>query len=215
MPTPPATIANMSVSATQLASVFNVTSAHVRALTKEGTLRCRKVNGTRYRYKLGESVRAFAKHREQAAKRSTTSDDRAYGSGRARRMNAMADMAELELKAKQGEYLYKPAVEFHLSMLLRNCRDRLLAIPSRTMFQLVGRTDAKDCNKIVGTEVDLALNEIADQRCFDWARMRKDEIAYLQSEGYTEEQAIETVDESERRRKARETERNGETPDSL
>jgi hypothetical protein len=111
--------------------------------------------------------------------------DDGYNKARARRMEALATKEELSLAAKRGEYLYKPHVEFHFSMLLRNCRDRILAIPSRTMHQLVGQTNTMECNKIVGTEIDLALNEIADGKCFDWPRMRKEQTAYLESQGYS------------------------------
>jgi phage terminase Nu1 subunit (DNA packaging protein) len=203
MPKAKVTLANMTVSASELAGVLGVTDHNVRLLTREGVLKGQKHHGTRYRYKLAESVRCFVKHREQAAKRGTTSADLAYSSARARKMAAAASLIELQLAAQRNEYLYRRDVEFHLSMLLRNCRDRLLAIPSRTMHALVGRTDAKDCNKIVGDEVDLALNEVADRKCFDWQRMKREQIVFLQGEGFSEDQATEIADDMERKRKAR------------
>jgi phage terminase Nu1 subunit (DNA packaging protein) len=194
----------------QLAEVLGVTPRQIDRLRASGVLkpvRC-KAKG---RYRLGDSVQSYLRYRDQYVTERLKVADDAYNKARAKRMAAMGAMAELELSAKRGQYLYKPDVEFHLSTLLQNCRDRILAIPSRTMHSLVGRTNAMECNKIVGDEVNLALNEIADQRCFDWQRMRKDQIAFLQGEGFSEEQAEEMAGEMQRRREAR-ADRNGEMP---
>jgi phage terminase Nu1 subunit (DNA packaging protein) len=166
----------------------------------------------KWRFRLGESVQAYLRHREKYVTERLQIKDDAYGAARVRKMEAAASMLELQLAAQRGDYLLKRDVEFHLSTLLRNARDRLLSIPSRCMYQMLGLSDAKVANRILTSEVETALTEVADRKCFDWARMRKEQIAFLQEEGFTKEQAIEMANETDRLREAR-TDRNGESPE--
>jgi phage terminase Nu1 subunit (DNA packaging protein) len=164
------------------------------------------------RYRLGASVQAYIRHREKYVTERLQIKDDAYNKARVRKMEAAASLIELQLAAQQGEFLLKRDVEFHLSTLLVNCRNRILSIPSRCMFQMLGLSDAKVANRILTSEVETALNEIADRKCFDWQRMRREQISFLQSEGFSKEQATEIAEDMERKRKAR-ADRNGESPD--
>jgi hypothetical protein len=193
----------------QLGQVIGKTSRQVERLAASGILkpvRC-KLKGSR-RYRLSAAVQAYLAYREKYVTERLKLADDGYNKARARRMEALAGKEELSLAAKRGEYLYKPDVEFHFSMLLRNCRDRILAIPSRVMYELAGQTNPRKCNLIVGTECDLALNEIADRKCFDWERIRREIHAYMEGQGFPPETAEETAEEMVNRSQNR----NGERP---
>jgi len=178
-----------------LGEILGQTDRHVRRLVKDGVLECPRTKLHGMHFRLADSVQRFVKYRCDLAAKEAESRNGEYEKARTRKAQAAAAMMELQLATKRGEYLYKPDVEFHLSMLLRNCRDRILAIPSRTMHQLLGRTNPMECNKIVGDELNLALNEIADQKCFDWARMRREQTAYLREQGMPDDEIESILDE--------------------
>jgi phage terminase Nu1 subunit (DNA packaging protein) len=187
MPTVSLASAKAICSALQLGEILGVTERRVRQLTTDGVLKCTRTKLSAMHYQLADSVQRFLKYRCDLVTEQCAAGNGEYEQARTRRMKAAASMAELELQAKQGFYLRCDDVEFHLTLLLRNMRDRILAIPSRTMHQLVGRTSAMECNQIVRTEIDVALNEIADRKCFDWARMQKEQTAYLREQGFPED----------------------------
>jgi phage terminase Nu1 subunit (DNA packaging protein) len=192
----------------QLAEVLGVSDRQIDRLVVDHVLkpaRC-KLRGKHFR--LSAAVQSYLAHRERYVTERSAGSNGAYDAARTRRMAAIASREELRLAAEQGEYLHKPELEFHFGMLLRNCRDRILAIPSRTMHQLAGQTDARECNRIIGAECNLALNEIADGKCFDWQRMRREARAYLQEQGFPPDEAAKTADEMVSRRR----DRNDELP---
>ena len=189
----------------QLAGVLGVSDRQIDRLVIDHVLkpvRCR-LRGKHFR--LAAAVQTYLAHRERYVTERSAGTNGAYDAARTRRMAAIALREELRLAAEQGEYLHKPELEFHFSMLLRNVRDRILAIPSRTMHQLAHQTDAKECNRIIGAECNLALNEIADRKCFNWERMRKETRVFLQEQGFPDDEADRIADEMV-------SERNGKQP---
>jgi phage terminase Nu1 subunit (DNA packaging protein) len=180
---PTVTLANTICTAAELSEVLGVTDRRVRQLTHDGVLKCaRSKNGVgRYRYRLADSVQRFVSYEKESATELVKHDDDDYNRARGKRMAAMAALAELELAVKRGEYLRKDDVGFWVTLMIRNFRDRCLAIPSRTMFQLVGLTDAREANKVVGNEINIALTELSETKlreCF-----KEEREAYLESQG--------------------------------
>jgi len=78
----------------------------------------------------------------------------AYVEARARRMRAAAEAAELELQVKKGTLYRQDDLEFGLGLMLRNTGNRLLAVPSKVMHALVGRTNATGTNEIVRVAIE-------------------------------------------------------------
>jgi len=93
------TLANTICTALELAEVLGITDRRVRQLTKDGVLeRARsKLNGMHYR--LGESVQRFVKYKCDLVSEECEATNGVYDNARAKRMAAMAALAELELAA--------------------------------------------------------------------------------------------------------------------
>jgi phage terminase Nu1 subunit (DNA packaging protein) len=186
----------------QLAEVIGVTSRQIERLAVDGVLkpvRC-KLRGKHFR--LASAMQAFLAYQKRYVTEQVSSSNGEYEKARTRKAQAAAAMMELELAIKRGEYLYKPDIEFHLGMLLRNCRDRILSIPSRLGHVLRGKTTFREVHDPIEAEVRLALNEIADKKCFDWDRIRRESRAYLRAQGMPDDDIESMLDEQARRRKS-------------
>jgi phage terminase Nu1 subunit (DNA packaging protein) len=88
-------------------------------------------------------------------------------------MRALAQVETLRAREKRGALVKLATVEFWLGLLLRSCRDRLRAIPSRTMHRLTGMIDACAINQLLQKEIDAGLNAIVDT---DWRERFSKEI---------------------------------------
>jgi len=79
-----------------------------------------------------------------------------------RERSAKAQIAEIELKAKQGIMVEVAKVNAILDKIITNCRARLLSIPSKTAAQVVDAKNAKDANTIIEREIYEALHELSN-----------------------------------------------------
>ena len=155
---------NVLCSAATLAGVLGVTDRRVRQLVKDDVLKVTrsKLNGMHFR--LGESVQAFVKHRCEIVSKQCGATNGEYEAARARRMLAVAKHEELALAVKQGEYLNRDNVGFCLGQMLTNCRNSLLAVPSKVMRNLLGIIDAREANRIVDDAIRAALTEASETK---------------------------------------------------
>ncbi|SRR6266542_2011673 len=169
--------ANAICTAQELAGVLGVSDRRVRQLVQEGVLKCARTKRGGMHFRLGDSVQRFIEHRCAITEEQFEAVNGEYEQARTRRMNAIAEQSELELQARKGKLHRQDDLDYLVALRLRNFRDRCLAIPSRVMHILQGKT-AKEINKIVSTEVCLALNELADF----WGGEHKEERdRYLES----------------------------------
>lgn len=151
----------------------------IQRLVKSGVIRLAKDRQRRQlkgRFVLGDCIPRICEHlRDQM----TAADPNAaaYAEARARRMQCVAEVAELELKQKKRELHHARDVEFVLSLMIRNARDRLRAMPSRTMFMVQGKAPP-EINRLIAGEIDTALNELADETDLS-AKFRRETDAYL------------------------------------
>jgi phage terminase Nu1 subunit (DNA packaging protein) len=177
--------ANAICSALQLGEILGVTDRRVRQLTKDGVLKCArtKLNGMHYR--LGESVQRFLKHRDDCLSTQFDKNEGDYEMARARRMRAAAESAELDLAVKKGFYHRADDIEFCVTQMLTAAKQRLLAIPSRVMHPLVGRTNPRETNQIVDDEIRLALTELSEGKFKNSLSYRRAHTAYLKSRGFS------------------------------
>jgi excisionase family DNA binding protein len=185
----------------QLAGVLGITTRHTERLIAEGVfkkMRSTKLRGRHYR--LSDSVRAYVRYQREVLKaQHRNGSNGEYDTARAKRMAAMASMAELELKAKQGFYFRRDDLDFHITQMITACRQRLLAVPSRVMHQLVGVTDARRANQIVDDDIRLALTEFSEGKWKQTIEFLEAEAAYLRSQGLSDDN-IEKMQDRERRR---------------
>jgi len=205
MPTIVSANANKLCSAAGLAEILGVTDRRVRQLVRDGILKSAqsRLNGMHFR--LAESVQRFAKYKCDLVSEKLEASNGEYDRARAKRMAAMAAMAELELKAKQGFYFRRDDIDFHLTHMITACKQRLLAIPSRVMHRLLGLTNAREANQIVDDEIRLALTEVSEAKWKNTVEFLQAQAAYLREQGLQDDEIEKMRDERERRR-------NGEKP---
>lgn len=185
------TDANALCTTTTLGEVLGVTDRRVRQLTKDGVLKCARTKLAGMSYHLGDSVQRFLKHQRQIVSKQCGANNGEYEAERTRRMRACASMAELELKAKQGLYLNRDDVGFSISQMLVNCRNRLLAVPSRLMHRMLGLTDAREANRLMDDEIRLALTEVSEGKFRQSLAFKRAEAKYLRSQGFDDATIVE------------------------
>jgi len=205
MPTIVLANADAICSAAVLGEIVGVSDRRIRQLTREGILKTARSKLNGMHYKLGESVQRFVKYQCDLASEEAESHNGAYEAARTRRMEASAAMTELELKAKQAFYFRRDDLDFHITSMITACRQRLLAVPSRTMFQLVGVTDARKANQIIDDEIRLALTQFSEGKWKQTVEFLEAEATYLRGQGLPDDE-IEKMQDRRRNR-------NGETPD--
>jgi phage terminase Nu1 subunit (DNA packaging protein) len=193
----------------QLASVLGVSSRQVDRLVVDKVLkpvRC-KLRGKHFR--LSASVQSYLAHRERYVTARAKANDDAYIVARAKRMEALAAKEQLSLAAMKGDYFRRDDLNFHITQMITACRSRLMAVPSRVMFQLVGVTDSRKANQIVDTEIRRALLEFSEGKWRKTVEFLKAEAAYLRAQGLPDDEIEKLHDERDRREAQ---ERNGELP---
>jgi phage terminase Nu1 subunit (DNA packaging protein) len=146
-----------------LAALTMLSERQIQRLTAQGIFRRarnRQGQSMNGRYVLGEAIPAYIEHLRTSIEGDAL--ETAYQKARARRMRAAAEGMELELQVKKGKLHRQDDIEFCLSLMLRSFRDRCLAIPSRVMRSLIGLTNSREANRIVGAEIEIALNELSN-----------------------------------------------------
>jgi phage terminase Nu1 subunit (DNA packaging protein) len=166
----------------QLAGVLGVSDRQIDRLVIDHVLKPVRSRLRGKHFRLSASVQAYIAHRERYVTERKNANDDSYNAARTRRMVALAKQEELSLAAKEGEYLYKPHLEFYLTQMLTACRQRILAIPSRAMHS-VAHKPAPECNRVLTDEVYSALTEISDARWKDAAWFKKNQRDFLRREG--------------------------------
>ncbi|MDM0113514.1 hypothetical protein QTI66_15245 [Variovorax sp. J22R133] len=140
-----------TVTTGELASILGVSERRVRQLAELGTLERLE----RGRYRLGASIRALI--------------DEAGGSGsalnraRTSKLQAEAEMAQLELAKARGEVA--PIDTFaraqaHVATIIRT---GMLNIPQRVVSQLLGESDEARFKDVLRQEITVALTSARDE----------------------------------------------------
>lgn len=81
---------------------------------------------------------------------------------RAKLAAAQRQQIELKMAAQRGELLPAAEVEATWTRHIMAARSRLLAIPGRVAFAVVGQHDVRDIERIIRDEVHRALHELSD-----------------------------------------------------
>jgi hypothetical protein len=94
-------------------------------------------------------------------------------------MRCLAESERLSLQFKKGEFFRREAVEFWTCLLLKNVRDRVLAIPSRTSRLLLHKTDLIEANQILDAACREALTEASETNLME--RFKEETKRYLRA----------------------------------
>lgn len=154
--------ADVHCSPNVLAAVIGISTRHLRRLTVEGILPLVRRNGKKPRYQLDESVKRFLKYQRDYIAATMSSADGEYRDARTRRMSALAQNEELEVKLKQGELLYRDDVDFWITNVLTAFKSRIQSIPSRVSRLVLGKSDLRVVHDVIETETNLALTELSN-----------------------------------------------------
>lgn len=84
-----------------------------------------------------------------------------YHGARARRETAEAKLAELKVAEAEGQVVRVAAVETWWIGSVRNCRQRLLSIPSRLAATVIGVKTAAEAHALIEAAVYEALEELS------------------------------------------------------
>jgi phage terminase Nu1 subunit (DNA packaging protein) len=139
-----------------LAKLFGATVQHINDLARKGVVK-RTAQG---RFDLKESVRGWAKYKEQLILAKAGSPG-TYAAAKTRRALADAQKAEIDLAEKLGKLVEAETTERVLSQLLGIIRQRLLALPSRIAPRIFRLNTATESEALLKHEIRTLLEYIA------------------------------------------------------
>lgn len=152
----------MIVDAQQLADIYGVTKNNVYLWIKEG---CPvQALGEKGKSKYEFNTRDVFKWREKRAiKMATLSNDQiTKEEAQRRKLSAEAALSELELAKKKGEVAEIEEVERTMSSQFAEVRSSLRKVPERCVIRLLGETDEARVKEVILSEIDSALELLAN-----------------------------------------------------
>jgi hypothetical protein len=165
MPTKKYQVLQEIVSVQELATMFAISERQVQRLTAQGTLglatdaKGKNIPG---RYVVGEAVSRYVKHLRASIAESP--QQKLYANARMRRMVALAEHEELEMKLRRNELHRADHIAFALTTMFSYIKQRMLAIPSRVSHGLVRATDFKTVYTTINDEIRACLTEISEAK---------------------------------------------------
>ena len=171
---------NEKITAHDLSAMLNISEMAIRRLRVQGVLPLAR-NSRRQviagRYVLGETISRYVKHLRDST--ADNPNEALYTTARARRMQALAQREELNLKLRAGELHSSDDVAFIMNSMLTYFKQRVMAIPSRNSRLCVGKS-FREIYDLQMTEIELALRELSG---YDKARFSAQNRKHLEDEG--------------------------------
>ena len=139
-----------------IARFLNLTERRVQQLARDGII----PKPEKGKYDLVRCVQQYVQYLQ----------DRAYGSGvsaqdthheRARLIKAQADKTELEVATMRNQLVAIESVETDWLQHISACRMRLLALPTKTAFQIAVMTEPAEIERFLKHSIYEALTELA------------------------------------------------------
>lgn len=143
-----------NVSAVELAQWIDLSDKRVFQLAKEGVV----VRVGRNRYDLQQSIINYIKYLRAQAQDTTLSlqDERA-------KLTALkSEREQLELDIRRGDYIKSSDVEQEAAETAQSVRDNLQTVADRISSLVAPITDAQQVHKIINSEIQIALNNLAN-----------------------------------------------------
>ena len=159
------------VTVADLATLLVMSERQIQRLTVQGILRRAKdKNGQllRGRYVLGDAVSRYVEHLRDSLLADPSGE--AYNQARARRMQAAADQAQLQLGRESGELIRRDDVIREIGPMLIVIKNHVLAIPSRLARAMLGLTEFAKSYQLLDDACRGALREASE---FDVTKLGK------------------------------------------
>ena len=147
----------MNVNQKELATILGITSRRVRQLREEGFFSFAE-NGKKY--SLEKCVQEYIEYKVKAETNSGTSID--VEREKAEHEQIKKNISKLKLRKLKKELHEASDVEFFLSEMLINFRNRLLSIPSKVAVQILGEEDVNRIIEILQKEMYETLDELSE-----------------------------------------------------
>ena len=153
-----------TITTSQLGQVLLLSPRRIQQLIDEGVI-TRAIDPEtgaelRGRFYLVQAVNAYVRYLRNQIDSSDGSETK-FLDARSRRMIAVAERAELQLRVLKGKLHRAEDVEYFMSNRDSAIRARLLAISSRITRLLVGQTDPVGIRAIIDTEILAVLDELS------------------------------------------------------
>lgn len=161
-------MASTLVPVATIAKILNLTPTRVQQLAKDGII----PKSSHGQYELIGTVTNYIKYLQERVPGgggSKTSAD--ISTERARLLKAQADMVEIELAEKNGELVSVSDVEADWMGMVNACRSKLLAIPTKSAYQIAHLNDSHEIEKYLKRTVYEALEELATYEPKDTAEL--------------------------------------------
>lgn len=143
------------ISRSDLIAKFGIDKDSLTNWKKEGLPVHKKGAGRRPDVYILEDVEAWC----SANKKIFGKED--YNAARTRKERALASMAELDLQEAEGKLVKLDAITTEFEKQLINCKQRLLAVPSKVAGIVIGISDINIIKDIVEKEIHTALEELS------------------------------------------------------
>jgi len=140
-----------------IAKLLLLTDRRVQQLSKEGVI----PKSARGRYELAPSVQGYVRYlQERSIGRESAPED--YHTEKSRLVKLQADKAQFEVDELTGKVVRSEDVEHAWSVMISDCKSRLLSIPSKAAPLVSSEDSSPACQNIIDEMVREALQELSE-----------------------------------------------------
>lgn len=147
----------MEVNQSELANILGITNRRVRQLKEEGFFQL--VENSR-KYRLESCVQEYIAYKVKAEMGKGTSEE--IDKIKAEHEVVKKDISKLKLRRLRKELHEARDVEFFLSNMLVNFRNKLLSVPSKVAVQIIGEEDVNRITELLKREMVETLEELSE-----------------------------------------------------
>ena len=147
----------MEVNQSELANILGITNRRVRQLKEEGFFQL--VENSR-KYHLESCVQEYIAYKVKAEMGKGTSEE--IDKIKAEHEVVKKDISKLKLRRLRKELHEASDVEFFLSNMLVNFRNKLLSVPSKVAVQIIGEEDVNRITELLKREMVETLEELSE-----------------------------------------------------
>jgi len=143
----------LQINATQLSHVLGLSAARVSVMEKKGIIR-RAADG---KFSLCEAVRAYVDTKKQ---KKGDAAETVYDSARAKKMQATAEIEEMNLQLRKGSLVDIESVVDIVKTEYAIVRQRLFTIPNKVALDIFACENPEEVQEILLTQFNEALDEL-------------------------------------------------------
>ena len=147
----------MEVNQSELANILGITNRRVRQLKEEGFFQL--VENSR-KYHLESCVQEYIAYKVKTEMGKGTSEE--IDKIKAEHEVVKKDISKLKLRKLRKELHEARDVEFFLSNMLVNFRNKLLSVPSKVAVQIIGEEDVNRITELLKREMVETLEELSE-----------------------------------------------------